>query len=174
VGAMQPRFHYLGSAVLAVILCLMISEAMRFTLFPSRGCYALLFGWIAAAVTVRLAFGQPIDHHERARRETEAVLSSINSAIRMTPRGGDVYVKNRRFKAGTPLTADPVLFPGWAGLFVVTHPSNTAEGRRIHFGTHAVDSAHYSPQRAARSWAARRQRDRRRLESSCGGAPHLL
>jgi hypothetical protein len=133
VGAMQPRFHYLGSAVLAVILCLMISEAMRFTLFPSRGCYALLFGWIAAAVTVRLAFGQPIDHHERARRETEAVLSSINSAIRMTPRGGDVYVKNRRFKAGTPLTADPVLFPGWAGLFVVTHPSNTAEGRRIHF-----------------------------------------
>lgn len=132
-GAILPRYHYVGPAMIAVILCLLLNEARRCGLLRSWRMHVLLVGWVGAALIAHLVAVPPIDHHDGARRETELVLQRLDDLAEMTPRGGDVYIRNGRFAATRDWRNDLVAFPGWAAVFAIAHPTNVIDGRRLHF-----------------------------------------
>jgi hypothetical protein len=53
----------------------------------------------------------------------------MRGAIDGTPAGETVVIANR----GVATTAMPVVFPGWAGLFVIYYPDNIVDGKRVVF-----------------------------------------
>jgi hypothetical protein len=132
-SAAQPRYHYVGPALLAIIICLMVNEVSRFLVKP------WLREPVAIAVMVAVLVGQVaqhkrVDHHDRARAETQSVLENIDFLAQHTPAGADLCIRNQRFRAiGVLLSADPVAFPGWAALFAIAHPVNTIHGKTVHF-----------------------------------------
>lgn len=132
-GAIQHRYHYVGPAMIAVMLCLLLNEARRCGLLRSWRMRVLLVGWVGAALIAHLVAVPPIDHHDGARRETLAALQSIDEMVKMAPAGGDIYIWNRRFASTRDWRNDLVAFPGWAAVFVIAHPTNVIDGRRLHF-----------------------------------------
>ncbi len=134
VSAETPRYHYLGTAPLAIATCLLLAEGARRWRPSERAKSALLAVWLAATVAFHFAAGRPIDHFAFSRRETDEVLAQIRRAARSVPRGEDIYIENRTFHSVFHLTAGQEGdFPGWAAVFVIYFPTDVVEGRRVHF-----------------------------------------
>jgi len=127
----SPRYHYLGTAALTLLTCLVLAELGRRWPVPARGKTALLMTW--AALTLFVTVGRPMQHYDRARNETAWVLREVQRAAGSVPRGRDVYIENHPFEAAGSLYADGVEFPGWAAVFAINSSSNTVAGRLIHF-----------------------------------------
>lgn len=120
-------YHYSGQLVLSLILCLMLSQLPALPDWASRTALAV---WYGVVVLLWLRWAPPIGQHVSARRDTAAVLASIQAAIDAQPPSEAVYIENRVF---APVPLPLFMFPGWAGVFIIFHPDNVVDGRRVYF-----------------------------------------
>src|SRR6185436_8834394 len=75
-----------------------------------------------------------IDQRPLIRGWVRIAQSLVAKEIESAPAGGDVYIQNTEaplFVLG-PMLHQPE-FPGLAGVFVLTYPTNVVQGRRIAF-----------------------------------------
>jgi hypothetical protein len=128
------RYHYLGSAVLAVTLAVALAPLAARWRLPTRVWDVALVSVLALGAAVRVLRGMAIDHHDVDRRQAREVLDAVETGIATTPPGGDVYVRNRFFQPLFMVRGPrAVTFPGSAAVFMLFYPENTVDGRRIHF-----------------------------------------
>ena len=127
----QPRYHYLGPALMSVILCLLLREVSRFIFTSWLRRVAPAVG-LCAVLVAQVVTHPAINHHAAARAEVQSVFDTLNSLARQVPDGADICIRNRRFK-GIGSLVGPASFPGWAAVFAITHPLNTIGGRTVHF-----------------------------------------
>jgi hypothetical protein len=125
---MITRYHYVGQLILTIMLCLTLDAIAP--VLPDRLHTLALVAWYAVAVFGYVRFATPIDHHLKARTQTEQVQKVIRRALDAPPRGPEVYIPNRHF-AALPLPS--TIFPGWAGVFTIFYPHNVVDGRRVYF-----------------------------------------
>jgi hypothetical protein len=130
-----PRYHYAGSAGLAVAISL-AGHAAWTSPISRRMANALLGGLLFCIVGAQSLFAAPIDHHDDSRRRAEFVVTRIKAAIARTPPRRDAYIVNQVFPGiGSVLLGATDLFPGWAGVFVIYFPDNVVDGKRVFFVT---------------------------------------
>lgn len=122
------RYHYVGQLILTLMLCLLLNRLAA--PLPAALRLLALLAWFGTAVAGYARFAVPIDHHDKARQDTSKVLTAFRLAIDKQPLRPSVYIPNRRF-AALPLPVS--MFPGWAGVFVIFHPDNQVDGRRVYF-----------------------------------------
>lgn len=126
----QARYQYAGLVPLTLVLCLLVNHARR-QLSPFTG--RILIGlWLVAAALGYVRSDFRIDHHDQAREQTRDALRRIQSEVDAIPVDQDVYIRNRVF-AGLPGVVPIGEFPGHAAVFVIFHPRNTINGRRVYF-----------------------------------------
>ncbi|HKA29663.1 MAG TPA: hypothetical protein VKH82_09820 [Candidatus Binatia bacterium] len=132
-----PRYHYLLLALVTALLCLALA-ALR---AGGRAPRVLVTGgaaiWLAARLVLLVVRPHAINHHEAERAETTRVVQMVRQAVDATPPGDTVTIQNRPFgpaRLGR-------LFPGLAGVFVITFPSNTVDGRPVRFVGGDADDA---------------------------------
>ena len=151
-AAATPRYHYIGTIPIVIVLCLMLALlGSRLSLRSPARDLALL-GW--AGVSLYLYAHAPafIDIRSYVRMQTAEVLKTVRSAVAAGPPGGNVYVPNKPFLGMGPfITPHLDIFPGWAGVFTLFFPSNVVDGRRVYFvvADPTVIEAHRSGKRTA-------------------------
>jgi hypothetical protein len=121
------RYQYAGTLVLTLMLCVLLASAAAAV--PAGLRRWALVAWYALTV-VCWARSTPMDHHDAARIQTNAALAAMQAAIERRPPGETVPIDNQYF---LPVLLDPVIFPGWAGAFIIFHPANEVEGRQVRF-----------------------------------------
>jgi hypothetical protein len=130
--AMQPRYHYAGLLPLTILLCVLLGHAGRRLRLPAWAKTSLVVAWLTLVASTYAWSDFVIDHHAKAKKQTDEVLATIRARVAAQPPGTEVSIPNRGFAAfpgGVPRPA----FPGWAAVFVVFHPENTVDGRRVRF-----------------------------------------
>ena len=147
--ASTPRYHYVGTAVIAVVFCLLLSELGTAVALRPWLRRAALSGWLASMVALYLTVAPPLSHHDQARRDVQAVQQRIAAIIARRPSGQPVFLINEPFPA---IDWDPNFeFPGCAGIFMLTYPTNVVDGHSVYF---------VEPNPAALAAARRRPRSR--------------
>lgn len=133
IGMSQPRYHYVGTIPLAIILGIVLAHLGA--RLPAGGVGPLLLGsWALATLGLRAASAPFIDTHAEARVETERVVTAIRAEVAATPPGATVRIPYQQFLGTGPLIAgNPMAFPGWAALFTIVFPSNSVDGRPVFF-----------------------------------------
>ena len=125
------RYHYLAQASLAVVLCLMVQEAIRcgqeFGL-GMRPLRVLLTGWGIAVVAASGLLRSPTDDYRSERRQVDLIRDAIAAEVAQHPRGSAVCVPNRAASLAFG-------FPGWVGVFMLYNPGEELDGRRVYFTT---------------------------------------
>jgi hypothetical protein len=131
--AATPRYHYVGSLPLTVLVCLILREVGRLpwlrTIPASFALTAGLFLWTVGFVRS----GLTIDDHQPARDYVARTSRDIVAAAHARPPGSTVYIEN----LSAPLSVAPMggrtFFPGPAGLFVLMEPDDRLDGRALRF-----------------------------------------
>ncbi len=144
VAARVPRYHYVGTIPLALLLVVLVGQAVRRQARVASG--AVLAGWLVAASAAFVRSGWRLEERQPVRAWVAAGMQSIDARIAAAPVGGDVYIENQRapFYVLGPMLG-PAEFPGLAGIFVLAHPGNVVDGRRVHFvEPDAATRTHYS------------------------------
>lgn len=131
-GPIEPRYHYLGTTLLAAILGV---AAAPFAVGISATTAAGLFGAFIGATAFGLVLAPvPLDAHPRARRDTERVLDAIRAEVAKAPPGATVRLKNWAFPAvGLLMVKNLAAYPGAAATFLIWHPDGMLDGRRVVF-----------------------------------------
>src|SRR5262245_11405923 len=133
-AASVSRYHYAGSIPLTVLLCLVLQQIGRV-----KGVRAVPSGLALAAGLVVLAIGHQraglaIDEHFPCREYVARTLREVAAAVASQPDGATVYPGH---PATPPYLLGPALgdrlFPGRAAVFLITHRSDTLDGRRVRF-----------------------------------------
>lgn len=151
-AAATPRYHYVGTIPIVIVVCLMLALLGGRLRLPTTVKDLALLGW--AGVSLYLYAHAPpfIDLRPYVRTQTAEVLQTVRSAIAAGRPGGDVYVQNRPFLGMGPfITPLQEVFPGWAGVFTLFFRSNVVDGRRVYFVVPdpKVIAAHRSGKRTA-------------------------
>ena len=133
-AAAQSRYHYVATAPLVAVLCLMLGRLGEVVRAPDGVKYAAL-AVFAAVMLVSAAAARPfISLHPTSRAEVERVGSAVTSAVSASAPAAAVYIRNQTFHSvGNLLVLDPASFPGWAAVFTFLFPSNVVDGRRVYF-----------------------------------------
>lgn len=127
------RYHYAAPMALAVVVCVALGEVRARSLTTPLRTAALALSLLALSVA-RATLPTPTPNAQYARDLTAVALASMDEMIHSAPPGEDVYIANQVFRGVGPMVVRvPRNFPGWAALFVVYHPSNVVEGRRVFF-----------------------------------------
>jgi hypothetical protein len=134
LSAGVPRYHYLGTLLVAWLLFAMIDALWR---NRSQGIAGLAA--FATVLVLALGFQAPASDAVRstlgfknARARVEAIRGELERLALARPAGAIVAVENRIFpSAGWKL--DRYTYPGMAALFMVMYPIDEIEGRRIVF-----------------------------------------
>lgn len=132
------RYHYAGTAAIAVILSLVLKELGRRLPLRDWQSQALLFAWLVATVVLYLTIGPQIDHNDQARAEVHAVQARVAAILDHTPAGQPAYIVNTRFVAA--FWNPTHLFPDCAGIFLLTYPDNVVNGHRVYFVENNADA----------------------------------
>jgi hypothetical protein len=127
-----PRYHYLGPALMVIVVCLLLHQIGRLEVCRGWGGRVLASCWLAVVLAVNLRDHRPIDHHDSSRAEVQAVLRLVDSLSRKTPLGQELCIHNRSFQS-LGWGNDLVLFPGWAAVFAIAHPDHIMNGRTVRF-----------------------------------------
>jgi hypothetical protein len=125
--AMATRYHYLAQSALAVLFALALHELGRRTPWPARANAVLLGAWTLCAVLSPLLFTPREPRRgDGARLRIRQIRYQMEGEIRSRPPGTTVCL---------PVEPAPIAygFPGTVGVFVLYHPSDDFEGRRIRF-----------------------------------------
>jgi hypothetical protein len=120
------RYHYLAQVALAVVVCLVLAEAGRHVSWSRRTTRLLFCAWGLWAVVTGVLLRPAIDHKDAVRAAVAGALRSIGDEVERHPVGSTVCVPN----APAPLTLG---FPGSVGIFMLYHPEDELEGRRVVF-----------------------------------------
>jgi hypothetical protein len=120
------RYHYLAQAALAAVVCLVLAETGRHVSWSSRTTTLLFCAWGVWTVATGILLRPAIDRKDGVRAAVTGVLGRIADEVRQHPVGATVCVPN----APAPLT---VGFPGSVGIFMLYHPEDELEGRRVVF-----------------------------------------
>ena len=125
------RYHYLGPMALAVMFCLMVSGASTMDAVKVRWGRSLFLIWAAGTFFFYLQTNRAgVDPDGTFERwEHAKVVALIRREVEGSPKGANVYIENKAF--GTHLL--PLVFPGYAAIFVISYPENTVAGRRVYF-----------------------------------------
>jgi hypothetical protein len=127
--ASTPRYHYLGTAAVAVALACAGSCLLR---RGPRG--SVVTAYVVAVVLGYLRSDFVVDTHADSRAEVSFALTAMQQAAEREPVGGTAYVLNRPLRSvGILLLNETELFPGWAGLFTLVFPDDQAWGRTMRF-----------------------------------------
>ncbi len=131
--ATLPRYHYLPTALLAVLSALMaqrLGGALRGRIGWAR---AGLVAWLLAIGTFVVHRPPAIYNHAVAQHALTDALAEIRRQIAATPPDTPVYIENRRFAGIAPFTRAEV-FPGWAALYAIFESERSPNGpRRVFF-----------------------------------------
>jgi hypothetical protein len=133
VSAMMGRYHYAGLIPLVVGVCVTIQVIVR-TLGPGRLPAVAVPGLLLAVWMFGYVHRHAqIDEHPLAHDWFLSTRQGIAAAVAAAP-PGTVYLENGttpRFVLG-PALPDR-LFPGRAGVFLLSHPSGRLDGRDVRF-----------------------------------------
>ena len=138
-AASVDRYHYAGSLPVAVLLCLVLQQIGRLgplRRVPSGLALAVGLGALAAGYAHS---GMVIDQRYKVRDYFARTLQEINAAVAAHPRGSTVYIENHTSPRVLLGIMPDRLFPGRAGVFVITHPTDMVDGRRVRFIEHDPD-----------------------------------
>ncbi len=134
VSARQVRYHYVGLIPVAIALCIVLERIWRWSELRLLSPAIILTAWVVFAAYSFARSDWHIDRRANIREWVNTGLDHIDGLVRGQPEGQDVYIENPK---APPMVLGPMLghdlFPGWAGLFVLTHRHNEAYGRRVHF-----------------------------------------
>ncbi len=134
-AVVQPRYHYVGQMPLTIIVALMLSRLAVWVRLRMLWKELLLAAWLGL---VAFAFDRAdfrIDHHISARRETTAVVETLQAMIDGTSEN-NVYIRNDLFRSVGPMLVGYLPgFPGWAAIFTIYYPDNVVDGKRVYFVT---------------------------------------
>ena len=129
----QPRYHYMAQALIAIFLALAAAQLPLPRSRPSG------WKWVVAAAALLFAVGlgraSSLVVYDMmgpdGRIPFGETVASIEDAIASSPLGSEVRIENLFFPGGGPLSGP--FFAGTAAVFVIAFPSNDVEGRRVHF-----------------------------------------
>ena len=133
-SAKQVRYHYVGMLPLTIGLAVMLAQVARWAGLPGLLPASLVVAWLAVIGPEYVRNGFFIDQRPMIRSWVRQQQKTIASRIDGAPPGADVYLENIEaplFMMGPML--HQAEFPGLAGIFVLTYPTNVVEGRRIVF-----------------------------------------
>ncbi|CAA0101537.1 Uncharacterised protein [Halioglobus japonicus] len=138
VHSEAPRYHYFSPAIFAIVYCLLVSKLLDRlpARTPGYGRSVPYFIWLALAI-VPFAMGTASVNSKEARltRQKNQLIQStrvLETALENAVGEGDIYIRNRPFSVFV-WGYTPEFFPGLAGLFVISYPDNTVDGRRVFF-----------------------------------------
>lgn len=126
-----PRYHYAAQAWIA--LGLATSLAMLLRRLPAERARMLVTTAIVVVLVTHLVRPRAFDRHTLVRRAIAQTLDDVRTAAAAAPAGSVVRIPNRRFPAAPFLAGRPEVFPGIAGVFLIFHPKDDVDGRRIVF-----------------------------------------
>jgi hypothetical protein len=150
-----PRYHYIGTLILAVILALVLDQATRRWRLARLVAIALAV-WLALAAPQHVATYRSLS----AARDTawhRQVLARIQAAVDAQPDQRVVYLKNRPFQVWGRTYAG-IDLPGWAGIYAIAHPQDTesqtlvVSSRMRSFSAPCATSRHPHGRVARRAW----------------------
>jgi hypothetical protein len=129
VGA--PRYHYLAQVALAVLVSVVLADVSRRVAAPALASRILLAAWVVWSVAGTVLLRPPMDHYDQQRAEVARLDGEMLRAVRAEPPGATVCIQNAN--APTSLATLAGGFPGSVGVFVMLHPSDVVEGRRVRY-----------------------------------------
>ena len=130
-----PRYHYIGPALVAVMLCLLLSEVRMGRLIRGWKIPAMvLVVWMIATVGANRQAARRMVFTDASEQELEYAreISNIREQIAGSPERSDVYIENTRLRF-IRVWGGTAVFPHKAALFVMTFPENRVGGRRVFF-----------------------------------------
>ena len=124
--ATTPRYHYLGTALLVVVLMVALAQglALRRAEAARRPVAAV---WLALLAAAHVAAPAQIDLHDQARDDVIHALRQIRKDVLAAGVGSTAIVPNRGFSAAT------CPFPGVLGVFALYYPGDKVAGRTVRF-----------------------------------------
>jgi hypothetical protein len=140
-GGTASRYHYAAQAWL--VLAIATAWAVVARRLPATTARALVAAGIVAVLAGHLLRPHPYDLHPLERTMVAKTLAEIRAAAAAAPPGDVVRIPNRPYGGAPILRRRPFVFPGIAAVFLVFHPDDTIDGRRIVFEAprdHAEDA----------------------------------
>ena len=143
-AAATSRYHYAGSIPMALLLAAMVWQVGRLEVLRAVPSGLAFAGGLGVLVFGALRYGLTIDEHQRCRQYFAVTQQEIAAAVAAKPPGATVYIENQT----TPIYVIGMLgnrlFPGRAGVFVLTQPTDTLDGRVVRFIEPDVDVLYYN------------------------------
>jgi hypothetical protein len=133
IPMVQPRYHYLAQALIAIFLALAAAQLP----LPRPRASLRMWGAAAAALLLVIGLGRVSSHvvydmlGPDGRASFDETVASIENAIEASPPGSEVRIENLFFPGGGFLSGS--VLAGTAAVFVIAFPSNDVDGRRIYF-----------------------------------------
>ena len=124
VGGWTPRYHYLPTLLLSVVLALALARAADATGRPDAVGAAAFALWLGTSTFLWARGDWVIDQHRNMRAMTERALQGIQGAVARAPGTGPAIIPNQPFH---PALADPWEIGGWAGLYSIYRPRTDRE-----------------------------------------------
>jgi hypothetical protein len=126
--AAATRYHYLAQTALTALVCLVLATAATRVRWSERTKTALFGLWLVTATAANVLFGAPIDHYDTVRERLAEARARTTAEVAAAPEGSTVCVENRPIQLAGG-------FPGSVGVFVLYHPDDRLDGRRVRFVT---------------------------------------
>lgn len=128
-----PRYHYVGTMLLTIVLCCCIAQLTGRLRRPAAMEAALLAVVVVLGAVLYIRSEPFIDLHDQERHDVDHLITHIRSRVAEVPPGSEVHIINRRFAPVGALGDPRTSFPGWAGAFVLFFPSNVVDGKPVKF-----------------------------------------
>jgi hypothetical protein len=130
---MSPRYYYQIDAIGAVMVTLILREMTRGRADRTVRT-AMVAAWTVAALGAWTWRTPPVDHYTSQRELVARAGKTIAEEIARHPPGSVACLSlDQRDDALFPTTKS--VFPGYAALFMLLHPTNEVDGRRVYFVT---------------------------------------
>lgn len=125
-GARAPRYHYIGTIPLALLLVLSIAQWEQLLRRPAALSAAALGIWVPLALYLFAKKTWVINEYEPCRQLVATTRKAIEREIDAHPPGTTVAFKN-----------EPIVTCAWSqrtsDLFIIAYPSNELRGRPVRF-----------------------------------------
>src|SRR4029450_8184264 len=134
--AARPRYHYVGGIPIVVLIGLGLAALGRVAWLRTVPRAALVLGVFAVGVVGYLRSDFKIDDHAVCRNHLASMLRGIAAEVERGAPGATVYLENGnapRELPGPVMVQAKLLFPARAAAFLLEHPVDEVDGRRVRF-----------------------------------------
>jgi hypothetical protein len=131
-AAAEPRYHYVGTIPIVVLVCLVLREVGRVGRLSAVPRGPLLAAGLVLPVVAYARSGFRIEPHAQTREYVTRTMREMVDTVAAAPPGTTVFVENGK----TNPVIGPwleVLLPGRAGLFLLVSPESLPPDRQIRF-----------------------------------------